>query len=412
MRIHRGAEEVGGNCVELESGGYRLLLDLGLPLNTEPDEDTPLPDVVGLDGADDSLLGVVISHGHPDHYGLLSELPQGVPVFLGQATREILRQAAFFSTSGAAIEASDYLRDGEPLDLGPFRLTPFLVDHSAFDAYALLVEAGERRLFYTGDLRGHGRKRRSFERLLRSPPEGVHAMLLEGTKVGAGSREADGLSEEDVEAEATEIARTTKGMVLALYSPQNIDRLVSLYRAAKRSGRLFVMDLYCAAIAAATGRETIPQADWEGVRVFVPLSQRIKVKEAQAFERVAAVRKNRLYPEELAARAPDLVMTFRGSMAAELERAGCLTDAQAIWSLWPGYLDQPSGARLQQFLDRHSIPVSLVHSSGHATVEDLQRLAEAIAPERIVPIHTTASRDFPDFFMGVEPHRDGEWWAV
>lgn len=35
--------EVGGNCVELEEGGARLVLDLGWPLGTAPDADLPLP---------------------------------------------------------------------------------------------------------------------------------------------------------------------------------------------------------------------------------------------------------------------------------------------------------------------------------------------------------------------------------
>jgi ribonuclease J len=48
VRIHRGAQQVGGSCVELESGGQRLLLDLGLPLDAEAGE-TPLPAVPGLD---------------------------------------------------------------------------------------------------------------------------------------------------------------------------------------------------------------------------------------------------------------------------------------------------------------------------------------------------------------------------
>jgi Cft2 family RNA processing exonuclease len=33
VRIHRGAAEIGGSCVELESGGARLVLDIGLPLD-------------------------------------------------------------------------------------------------------------------------------------------------------------------------------------------------------------------------------------------------------------------------------------------------------------------------------------------------------------------------------------------
>lgn len=43
-RIHRGASEVGGNCVELEQDGDRIVLDLGRPLTTKPDDVVPLPD--------------------------------------------------------------------------------------------------------------------------------------------------------------------------------------------------------------------------------------------------------------------------------------------------------------------------------------------------------------------------------
>ena len=32
FRIHRGAKAIGGNCIELNSVGKTLLLDLGFPL--------------------------------------------------------------------------------------------------------------------------------------------------------------------------------------------------------------------------------------------------------------------------------------------------------------------------------------------------------------------------------------------
>ena len=35
LTIHRGAKEIGGSCVELESGGSRILIDFGLPLVDE-----------------------------------------------------------------------------------------------------------------------------------------------------------------------------------------------------------------------------------------------------------------------------------------------------------------------------------------------------------------------------------------
>jgi ribonuclease J len=32
IKIHRGAHEIGGSCVELQSGDTRIVVDLGLPL--------------------------------------------------------------------------------------------------------------------------------------------------------------------------------------------------------------------------------------------------------------------------------------------------------------------------------------------------------------------------------------------
>jgi ribonuclease J len=133
------------------------------------------------------------------------------------------------------------------------------MDHSAFDAYALLVEAGGDRLLYSGDIRAHGRKSRLFERFVAQPPRDVDTLLLEGTHVRDGEALAAGLSEREVEDRCLEVLRETSGMVLACYSPQNIDRVVTMFRAAKRSGRRLVLDLYAAEVAGATGRaDTIP----------------------------------------------------------------------------------------------------------------------------------------------------------
>ena len=55
--IHRGAAEVGGSCIEVEAKGARIVLDLGLPLDTGFDTEASLPDVAGLTERDPSLLG-------------------------------------------------------------------------------------------------------------------------------------------------------------------------------------------------------------------------------------------------------------------------------------------------------------------------------------------------------------------
>src|SRR5918999_5500703 len=157
-RIHRGAHEIGGNCVELEVGGKRIVLDLGRPLGVAPDEEVDLPAIPGLTSPDDSLVGLILSHPHQDHYGLVAQAERSVPVYIGKAAAAILEAVAFFTRSGIALGPSGFLENRRPLVLEPFTITPYLVDHSAFDSYALLIDGGGRRLFYSGDVRAHGRK--------------------------------------------------------------------------------------------------------------------------------------------------------------------------------------------------------------------------------------------------------------
>ncbi|MFX5785419.1 hypothetical protein ABTE36_23280, partial [Acinetobacter baumannii] len=59
-----------------------------------------------------------------------------------------------------------------------------LVDHSAYDAHAIEVEVSGKRLFYSGDIRGHGRKAALFEKMLSHPPKNVDVMLMEGSSFG------------------------------------------------------------------------------------------------------------------------------------------------------------------------------------------------------------------------------------
>ena len=90
--IHRGTKEIGGTCVEIESGGTRIVLDVGLPLVVSTAADVPLHPIPGFDKAETSLLGVVISHPHQDHYGLAHRLPDQTLFLVGKAARADGRQ--------------------------------------------------------------------------------------------------------------------------------------------------------------------------------------------------------------------------------------------------------------------------------------------------------------------------------
>lgn len=414
IRILRGAHEIGGSCVEVEALGSRIVLDVGKPLWADWDETVPLPQVPGLaDGSDPSLVGVVISHPHLDHYGLVDQVAAGVPLFMGKEATSLLKAAEFFSTAGIDLHPTKYLADRVPLGIGPFTVTPFLMDHSAFDSYALLVEADDRRIFYTGDLRGHGRKARLFDELLEHPPLPLDVLLCEGTQIRhVDDAEEVPRSETDVELSLAQRMRDTDGAVTVISSAQNIDRLVTVYRACKRAGRTLVTDLYTATLSHAIGRDTIPQAGFPDFKVYVPNRQRVHVKESGQFDRLDLIRDCRVFPEWLANHAGQVALLLASSAVPELLRAYVLTDGLVIWSLWPGYLKEPSAKRLVNSLQAAGVPFVLDHASGHASVTDLQRLAVALRPKRLVPIHTEAADQYGKFFKHVEYHDDGEWWTV
>jgi ribonuclease J len=410
--IHRGARQIGGSCVELERNGERLILDLGLPLDAPEATAELLPDVPGLRHPDPSLVGIVLSHPHQDHHGLMRFVPPSTPIFMGAAAERILKAAAPFVPGAAPLQARGYLRDGVTLQVGPFRVTPYLVDHSAYDAYALWVESGGKTLFYSGDLRAHGRKAALFKQLLARAPRGVDALLLEGSSIGrlaAGDRFP---TENELAMAFAELALRTEGAVLVCASAQNIDRVVTVFRAARRAERVLVIDLYSAAVLAATANPNVPQSFWDDVRLFVPHRQRVRVKKLEAFEMLHAHDRNRVYPEALAALAPKAMFLFRHSLAEDFERAECLGGARLVWSQWEGYRRHPSFAPFFDWQARMGIPMESLHTSGHASIADLQRLAKAIKPKRLVPIHSFEPGRYAEFFPNVECRKDGERWSL
>jgi ribonuclease J len=409
--IHRGTKEIGGTCIELESQGRRIVLDVGLPLDVDDPDAVALYPVRGFAERDETLLGVVISHPHRDHYGLAHRLPADTPFLIGRAAREILSAAGVFTPSGLTLSHVTYLEDRGPIHLGPFTLTPYLVDHSAYDAYALLVEADDTRVFYSGDFRAHGRKAKLFDRLINDPPRNVDVLFMEGTTIGR-SANSEYRSESDLEHRLADLFRQTPGMPLVWCSGQNIDRLVTVYRACKRAGRQFIVDMYTAHVLRATGNANVPQAEWPNVRVFLPSGQKHRIIESNRFDVSDSYRGRRIFPEELKAAAPTSVMLFRPSMIRDLERSECLDGARVVHSMWSGYLGSESAQPLHEWAQKRNIGIDACHTSGHASVSDLKRLRDAFHRAKVVPIHTSEPARFDVTFGNAISCADGNWWNV
>ncbi len=411
--IHRGSKQIGGSCVEVENFGQRLLIDLGLPLDAENNSVQYLPDIVGLDSSDPSLLGILISHPHLDHFGLLTHISPKIPVGMGSAARRILTAAAPFLPGNWPIPAKGWdFKSEQSFDVGPFQITPFLVDHAAYDAYALLIESGGKRLFYSGDLRIHGRKAVLVENLIKNPPKNINALLLEGSSLGRLKDDQQFPTESDIEAQLVQAFSKTEGLVLVHASAQNIDRVVSIIRACKRTGRKLIIDLYTAAILEATGNPNIPQSNWPDVALFVPQAQRIQIKENAWFDLLKHHAAKRIFVENLRETRDKSVLLFRPLHCRDLELGNCLEGAAYIYSQWEGYWEQDSYKKLKEWLEKNAIPKISIHTSGHASLKDLKKIVEAINPAKVVPIHTFFPKRYNEIFSNVEVHDDGEWWEL
>jgi ribonuclease J len=166
LTIHRGTQEIGGSCVEIWTENTRIILDIGLPLVEKDGSDFKdgkyknldrseliskglLPDINGLydDRADvDALL---ISHAHADHYGLAGYTDRSIPCYISRATKDLIELSNIFTPQDTQLGDCRFFESGKMFKVGDFRITPFIMDHSAFDSYAFLIEHDGKSVFYT-----------------------------------------------------------------------------------------------------------------------------------------------------------------------------------------------------------------------------------------------------------------------
>ncbi|MFH1231393.1 MAG: MBL fold metallo-hydrolase [Planctomycetota bacterium] len=200
--IHRGTKEIGGSCVEVISGDSRILIDLGIPLVTPIKEpfDTKilegksveqlkmlkiLPDIKGLyKGEPMAIDAILISHSHLDHYGFLKYIHPDIPIYLSEGAQRLIEISNIFIPHKTGKLNTLVLPKWKEIAIRDFKITGYLVDHSAFDAMAFLIESDGKRLFYSGDFRGHGRKSVLFKKMIDKPPAKIDCLLMEGSMLG------------------------------------------------------------------------------------------------------------------------------------------------------------------------------------------------------------------------------------
>ena len=82
-----------------------------------------------------------------------------------------------------------------------------------------------------------------------------------------------------------------------MFSGQNIDRIVTIYKACQRANRQIIVDMYAAEILRATGNPRLPQAGWNGIQVFLPASQKWRIQNEKAFDIATPYDRYRIYTQ-------------------------------------------------------------------------------------------------------------------
>ena len=437
--IHRGTHEIGGSCVEIQSKKSRILIDIGMPLvkkggdrfNFKEHENTPGPELVkekvlpDIDGvyawdSDKKLIdGVLISHPHIDHYGFFRYLHKDICFYLGEATKKIIDLTVIFTPVEGSISNYHSIESGKSFRCGDFKITPYLMDHSAFDSYAFLVEADGKSLIYSGDFREHGRKQKAFQWFLDHAPEDVDVLLLEGTVLDRGLK-GKGVgefnSETEIEDETVKLLKAGENMTLLYFSAQNIDRLVSFYRASLRAGKIFAIDFYTANILGCLkdcAKIPYPSKSYANIRVFFPywLCKRITQQGKQ--ELMYRYKDYKITKQEISDRSGEIMMMVRPSMLKDLSLIKNVEEATFIYSLWEGYLQDYSMQKMMRFIKKKNMKFYQVHTSGHAEINTLKKVVKKLKPGKIVPIHTFHPDKYGGLFSRkIEQVSDGEVFEV
>lgn len=409
LTIHRSAHSIGGNCIELATGdGHRLILDMGRPLDAPREAGGLLPTTLDVTRP---VAGVLISHPHLDHYGLLQDLPAAWPVWCGEAAAQLMRMTTGLFGEPMPVHYRSW-QHGQVSQVGPFAITPYLTDHSAFDAYMLQIDVAGKRLFYTGDFRVHGRKASLVNRLMANPPPNIDVLLMEGTNLGTDKPTRD---ETALESLFVALFSETAGRVFVNWSAQNIDRTVTLYRACRKTRRVLVIDLYTADVLETLARfGRIPQPDWQAIKVVVSANLANKYRQEGKGEFVERMAGNGLAVRHLQEHRKRWVIMTRPALVREFQKHGVSPDQQDswCWSNWSGYLAEPPGLALRAWFAAAGATARHIHTSGHASPADLRAFAMALNPATLVPIHGLAWDADTAGFPPITRLTDGEGYCL
>lgn len=344
-KILDGENRIGANLIEIGYRKTKLLVECGTEL-----EHTVQGEKIRKNILNSDYDACLISHYHTDHAGLIDKIEKRTTVYIGETAKRILQTT----------KKKQYRYEkvfSESFKVGNISITPYLCDHSATDSYMFRFSASGKSILYTGDFRGHGRK--NFSALLARLPQS-DVLICEHTNKN-GIRQ---WSESELQAKFEKLMNGQR-YIYIFVSTTNIDRIVTIYKACRKTGHILLIDHTQARILNAAGGSIPHPRSHKGIKI-VQLSEL----------------------KQSADRALPFVMLIRTSMVGKINDLLDKTpNALMIYSMWSGYRKKEDVMRLLETFNRHNCPIYTLHTSGHADSNAIEQLINTVAPQEIVYVH-------------------------
>ena len=329
VKVHRGTHQIGGSITEIKTANARLIIDIGEELPSLNKSELPF-DIDGITKGTANCDGILVTHYHGDHVGMFEKVLPNIPIYMGATAKKILSivQTAIQKIPNEnkgnpeLVATFKEFEAGKSFQIKDIKITPYCIDHSAFDAYMFLIEAEGKRILHTGDFRMHGARGRGMEKVFRTFAKNIDLLIIEGTMLSRMGEKA--ITEHELGQEAEKLLRENKN-VIVLCSSTNIDTIAEFYHATAKLKKPFVIcdDMQDEILKVVTATAKSSFYDFTKPKVYT-------------------YGKN----EKLQKYMTDCGFCFIGRMNYSTQMAmETFKDNLLIYSMWKGYLDENHPAK-------------------------------------------------------------------
>jgi len=425
ITCYGGVGEIGGNKILLSDKDTKLFFDFGKNYSKEKKYYDPpflqarrtehllelgiLPNIKGIYKLQDNkqninehgIHGVLISHPHGDHYDYTRFLKDDIIIHCGEVTKEIINARECSGTKGPT---SDYymsnltkskgyeyykkyntFKSGEKLKIGDIRYTPINVDHSVHGAFGYLLESDEGLICYSGDFRLHGpRSSMTMDFIKEMKKEEIELLIIEGTNIDSSKIS----SEKEVQDKSKKIVEQTSGIVLVGFSAVDFDRFLTFYNISKETKRKYVITTKQAYILNKINRITsVPKLTDENIYVFLKEKKTYNEFENEIMN-IKGIKT--INSDELNKIQKNVIMVAGFYDFNELIKIKPIPGSIYILSQSEPFNEEMEidHEKLKNWLELYGLPLYNIHTSGHASANELKYIIKEVNPKKLMLIHT------------------------